>query len=178
MTLSLLSERMLPEVSGTLPCMPYSRGSAPEKELTYAYVNQVNISKIKPVYFTIKHYAWAVYLCNKLNEFTRLLPNWNSYTASMIDRRALNTTLHVANYIANVLEINPSASIVPTIEGGVTFEWCTSKGYLTIEIMSDGYNINYFYANPERTEFIEKDITIETYQENQELLNLIKLIES
>lgn len=85
-----------------------------------------------------------------LQELAELKPDWNSYGAPPIHPDAINQTRQL---------LENDCSIVPDTDGGVSVEFHTSDGDLTIGIDNDG--IAEIYCNFYDTEyFVMRDDSI------------------
>lgn len=74
-------------------------------------------------------------LFQKLRSFLRLESGWDSYGARTVSPRALETALAFLAHMAG----RPRPSIVPTVRGGIQFEWHNGPIDVELECLPSGH---------------------------------------
>ena len=88
---------------------------------------------------------WALPTARALSALTELPAGWNSYSAPPVDRQ---TAVAAFELLARImLRDTPGPAIVPTVRGGVQFEWHTPEFDLEIAVLSP-FRAEVFYEDP------------------------------
>ena len=88
------------------------------------------------------HLSWLE-AAGRLEEISRLEPNWDSYGADPITKTAIERALELLNHLRQLMagvvgEAYLPLNIAPIADGGVQLEWQHQNRQLEIEIAADG----------------------------------------
>ena len=107
------------------------------------------------VYAPYGDLRWLETLRASIAKIANLQDNWDSYGASAISMDLLKSSLDL---LSNVIgPKDPLPSIVPTVTGGIQFEWHVNGVDLEVEIESLG-QVKVYYEHGNKVEEWEKNL--------------------
>jgi hypothetical protein len=99
--------------------------------------------------------AWMPKIFRRIFSFASLEVGWNSYGAPRIDRRAIQSAGGLLVVISDLA--TPAPSAVPTVSGGVQFEWHQNGIDLEVEILASG-RVSVFHRDANGDSEWESDV--------------------
>ena len=89
---------------------------------------------------------------DKIEKFTNLLPNWDSYNADVVSRNAIGTAIETLNHLSSKGQLTNgfTVNIFPMRDGGIQFEFDGENIIAELEISPNG-ELTLIYFDDEGT---------------------------